>query len=874
MIDDELVPSTNEVTPSQVEDVEDWVNKRQIGAYHLLEEIGAGGMGTVWLAEQRTPVYRRVAMKIIKAELTGKDVIARFEAERQALAMMDHPNIAKVLDAGQTEDGSPYLVMEYVAGKPITEFCDVNNTSIEDRLQLFVLVCRAVQHAHQKGIIHRDLKPSNILVVETEGFPIPRVIDFGLAKSVDHTRRLTDKTLYTEIGKVVGTLQYMSPEQAALNSSDIDTRSDIYSLGVILYELLTGSTPLERKSIHQQAVLKILELIQSSDPPRPSARLRDSGDSITGISQHRKVEVKRLQSMLEGELDWVVMRALEKDRKRRYETAASLADDIHRFLISEPVVARPPSRAYWLSKFVQRNRTAFLVGWLLLFLSVASFVGVLFGWRQSIRSAQLAEENERQAKEFVTKLGENQEKAYSALEHLSKNLGTNLKGFHSQAFESDAADAKSKDLLLKSRESLANLYSMLGFHFRLQRAKPEEWGKWFELAEKEYASLERDELLKTGGIASYTTTLDNLAYFQAMVHQPQAALQSSKKILQLLEQLRQKSPPEQLDELLFKEATFCLNAGNYGDAYEMFSHGIETFLVMKKREPWQETLLGKLLVNRAGAPDSKGSLEHAELDCLHAIEILERYDDIDSLMTAYNTMSEILAKKQSLDKREIYVEKANQLMENRRKENPDWQPGGSELTLLFNEALHQHQQGNLDEALAGYSQLIPYLEKSLATNPRLRFEQVYVQSFWNRAEVFVSMKKMKEAIPDYREAISAVIGSGDPRLMVNLNYLFVSLAELEAIVNPIKSAKQSDLLSADYNGKEVTLTKLAGIQALAAKANTEKTERDRWIDKAFETLFAIRDQNLMTDEVRTAVQDGEDFQLLRADARWESLFIN
>ncbi|MEZ6094845.1 MAG: serine/threonine-protein kinase [Pirellulaceae bacterium] len=290
--------------------------KRQIGPYHLLSEIGSGGMGSVWMAEQREPVVRRVALKIIKAELSGRDVVARFEAERQALAMMDHPNIAKVLDAGQTDDGSPYLVMEYVPGKPITEFCDSNDISVEDRLQLFVLICRAIQHAHQKGIIHRDLKPGNILVCETEGFPVPKVIDFGLAKAVDHTRRLTDKTIYTEIGKVVGTLQYMSPEQAALNSTDIDTRSDIYSLGIILYELLTGSTPLERNAVREQAILKILEMIQNGETPRPSARLRDSGDAITGISQHRKIGARRLQSMLQGGVDWIVMKALEKRSKK------------------------------------------------------------------------------------------------------------------------------------------------------------------------------------------------------------------------------------------------------------------------------------------------------------------------------------------------------------------------------------------------------------------------------------------------------------------------------------------------------------------------------------------------------------------------------
>ncbi|MEZ6120132.1 MAG: serine/threonine-protein kinase [Pirellulaceae bacterium] len=246
---------------------------KQIGPYKLLQRIGTGGMGEVWMADQETPVRRRVAVKLIKSGVTDLQVIARFEAERQALAMMDDPNIAKVLDAGTTEDGLPYFVMELVRGVPITKYCDKNKLSIDERLQLFVLVCRAVQHAHQKGIIHRDLKPSNVLVCQYDGRPVPKVIDFGLAKALQHTTKLTDKTLFTEFGRVVGTLQYMSPEQAELNQLDIDTRTDIYSLGVMLYELLTGSTPIEREWLGQRALFQVLETIRQQDPPRPSVRL-------------------------------------------------------------------------------------------------------------------------------------------------------------------------------------------------------------------------------------------------------------------------------------------------------------------------------------------------------------------------------------------------------------------------------------------------------------------------------------------------------------------------------------------------------------------------------------------------------------------------
>lgn len=308
-----------------------------IGPYKLLQKIGEGGMGEVWMAEQQHPIRRRVALKLIKSDSPSNEIIARFEAERQALAMMDHPHIAKVLDAGQTKNGQPYFVMDLVQGIPITEFCNRNRLSPRERLELFVSVCSAIQHAHQKGIIHRDIKPSNVLVARCDGEPIVKVIDFGLAKAVQAEQRLTDRTLFTEFGCVVGTLQYMSPEQAELNSLDVDTRADIYSLGVMLYELLTGSTPLEHEHIKHGAILAVLQMIRQQDPPTPSKRLTGSGDAIHEISAQRRIDASQLCRILKGDLDWVVMKALEKDRSRRYETASGLAEDLRRFLQSEPV---------------------------------------------------------------------------------------------------------------------------------------------------------------------------------------------------------------------------------------------------------------------------------------------------------------------------------------------------------------------------------------------------------------------------------------------------------------------------------------------------------------------------------------------------------
>ena len=326
----------------------------RIGRYKLLQHLGEGGMGSVWLAEQMEPVRRMVALKVIKPGMDSAQVLARFEAERQALALMDHPNIAKVLDAGATPSGRPYFVMDLVKGLPLIKFCDEQCLSVRERLELFMQVCQGVQHAHQKGIIHRDLKPSNVMVALYDGRPVPKVIDFGVAKATG--QRLTERTVFTQLGAVVGTLEYMSPEQAELNQLDIDTRSDIYSLGVLLYELLTGTTPLMRDKLRHAAFDAILKRIREEEPPKPSARLSTSGDLLPTVSAQRKLEPGKLAKVMQGELDWIVMKALEKDRNRRYETANGLALDIQRHLHGEPVAAGPPTARYRMVKLARKHR--------------------------------------------------------------------------------------------------------------------------------------------------------------------------------------------------------------------------------------------------------------------------------------------------------------------------------------------------------------------------------------------------------------------------------------------------------------------------------------------------------------------------------------
>ena len=370
---------------------------KRIGPYKLLQKIGEGGCGVVYMAEQEKPVRRRVALKIIKLGMDTKSVIARFNAERQALAMMEHPNIARVLDAGATETGRPYFVMELVRGTKITELSDANNYDMRQRLEMFVQVCLAVQHAHQKGIIHRDLKPSNILVTMRDGVPVPKVIDFGIAKATGG-ERLTDMTVFTAYEQFIGTPAYMSPEQAEMSELDVDTRSDIYSLGVLLYELMTGRQPFDQKELLQAGLIEMRRTLREREPSRPSTRIAElRREELTQTATQRRVEPPRLALLLKGDLDWIVMKALEKDRNRRYQTANALAMDVQRYLNNEPVLARPPSRLYRFQKLVRRNRPVFISAAAISLALIAGFgtsTRLFFKEREARREAQRGREAE------------------------------------------------------------------------------------------------------------------------------------------------------------------------------------------------------------------------------------------------------------------------------------------------------------------------------------------------------------------------------------------------------------------------------------------------------------------------------------------------
>jgi eukaryotic-like serine/threonine-protein kinase len=367
-----------------------------IGRYRLMEKIGEGGFGQVYVAEQQQPVRRRVALKLLKPGMDSREVIARFEAERQALAMMDHRHIATVFDAGEDAAGQPYFVMELVPGVPITRFCDQRRLTTRERLRLFIDVCQAVQHAHQKGIIHRDLKPSNVLVTLHDGVAVAKVIDFGVAKAISEP--LTSKTLYTRFAQMIGTPLYMSPEQAEMSGLDVDTRSDIYSLGVLLYELLTGTTPFDQQRLQAAAFDELRRIIREDEPLRPSARLSTSAPALSTAAVNQQTDTRLLRTTLRGDLDWIVMKALEKDRRRRYETAADFARDLQRYLDQQPVIARPPSPWYRFSKFARRNKVVLTTASLVL---IALIAGTVVSTWQAVRATRARAEADRLRQEAV-----------------------------------------------------------------------------------------------------------------------------------------------------------------------------------------------------------------------------------------------------------------------------------------------------------------------------------------------------------------------------------------------------------------------------------------------------------------------------------------
>jgi eukaryotic-like serine/threonine-protein kinase len=516
--------STSDHTPTPVE------VGAQIGPYRLMEQIGEGGFGLVFVAEQQEPVRRKVALKVIKPGMDSRDVIARFEAERQALALMDHPHIAKVLDAGATSSGTPYFVMELVRGVPITEYCDQQQLSLRQRLELFVAVCRAVQHAHQKGIIHRDIKPSNVLVTLHDGKPIVKVIDFGIAKALH--QRLTEKTIYTRFAQMIGTPLYMSPEQAEMSGLDVDTRSDIYSLGVLLYELLTGATPFDRRRLAEAAFDELRRIIREEEPLKPSTRVSKNTESLPTVAAQRRTEPKKLSQIFKGDLDWIVMKALEKDRTRRYETASGFASDVEHYLNDEPVEATPPTSNYLLRKWAKKHRTKLAIASLCAAALLVGMTGLGWGIFSATRSAAIAREDRDKAQKAEQSAKENEIKA-KAEEAKAKVRGDETDALLTMfQFLAEEASGKVKEgETWRDRtflEAVQNVEAKIPEHFKNQPAAEARFrtfiGSYYEQqSDTEKALLQRqlayDLSRRVNGPAhmeslSYAQNLANAFYFQ------------------------------------------------------------------------------------------------------------------------------------------------------------------------------------------------------------------------------------------------------------------------------------------------------------------------------------------------------------------------
>ena len=451
-----------------------------IGPYRLIEKIGQGGMGAVWSAQQTEPIQRKLAIKVIRQGLESQQVISRFQAERNALAMMDHPNIARIVDAGKTNQGQLYFAMELVDGLPLTKYCDENRLGIHERLELFGAVCSAVQHAHQKGFIHRDLKPSNILVAEENSAPIPKVIDFGVAKVFDREGQILEQSHHTAQGQILGTFRYMSPEQASSKTRDVDTRSDVYALGIILYELLTGTTPLDAQSDDDHTMLDIVQAIHEIEPHRPSKYLNESGETNEDFYSARRTDRSSFNRICAGDLDWIVMRAIDKDPVRRYQTPMLLAEDVNNFLNHEPVVASPPSMRYRATKFVKKNRLAVTAAGLIFLTLIGGIIGTTIGWSKALGAESLANKRLTDAREAqgtaenrLTQLAKSNEILANIFDDLdiSKNPETenqDLKTALSKRLlhaseEIDKADLGSLQLRAKFQEQLGNSLSSLGY---------------------------------------------------------------------------------------------------------------------------------------------------------------------------------------------------------------------------------------------------------------------------------------------------------------------------------------------------------------------------------------------------------------------------
>jgi eukaryotic-like serine/threonine-protein kinase len=746
-----------------------------IGPYKLLEQIGEGGFGVVFLAEQTQPVRRKVALKLIKPGMDSRQVVARFEAERQALALMDHPNIAKVFDGGATEAGRPYFVMEVVKGVPITEFCDLNHLSVRERLELFVSVCQAVQHAHQKGIIHRDMKPSNVLVSRHDTTPVVKVIDFGVAKALG--QELTDKTLFTGVAQMVGTPLYMSPEQAGLSDLDVDTRSDIYSLGVLLYELLTGTTPFTKERFKQAAYDEIRRIIREEEPPKPSTRLSESKGALPSISAQRHMEPAKLTRLVRGELDWVVMKALEKDRGRRYETATGFAADVQRYLAGEAVQAVPPSTWYRFRKLARRHRVAFAVtGSALLMLLLATGGLAINNWlvarekkqkedalNNAVAEKKRADENLIQArkavKEFLFRVTEDPLLNSADFFELRKKLLNSAIPFYREFVRQHQEDPELEAERAGAYADLATLRVDVGeLDGALAEAREAE-AIYSHLATShpDQPSFRRDlaEAVNTRGVI-----LDNQGQFGPA----EAAYQEA---LGMLDQLATENPrvPEYRESL-------ARTAGNLGDVLKNLNRLEESDAAFRRSIKLKEELLAAGPEQRAIRASlalswvNLGALEtrrrrraEAEAAFKLALELMEKLPnptvkERQREAQAWNNLGVIYQSSNRLDDAEKAARKALAIKQELADRFPSVPQFRLELARSWsNLGVVLHQTTRPKEAQEAYEKSIAIYERLVASSSSPQYAIELAGTYVNLGRLIGDSGKLEESLPVLTKSI-------------------------------------------------------------------------------------------------------------------------
>ncbi len=664
-----------------------------IGYYKLLQKIGEGGMGEVWIAEQHKPIRRKVALKLIKAGLDTRQVIARFESERQALAMMDHPAIARIFDAGETEQGRPFFIMEYVSGIPINRYCDQNRLSIRERLDLFMQVCDGVQHAHQKAIIHRDLKPSNILITVQEEKAVPKIIDFGVAKAT--AQSLTEKTLFTELGMLVGTPEYMSPEQAE-SGQNVDTRTDVYSLGIILYELLTGALPFDSKELRQAGLGEILRVLMEVDPPKPSTKLSSMGNASNASAQKRRLELPALLRQVRGDLDWITMRALEKDRTRRYGTPSEIKADIERFLDHQPIVARPPSTPYKVKKFVRRHRMGVGIAVSSIILLCAFSVATVLQSQRIARErdrANVEAETSRQVSDFLVGLfkvsdpGEARGNSITAREILDKGADRIFRELQDQplvqgrlmytmgsVFESLGLFDRAQDLLEKALD------------VRTTTLGPDHTDVGTTLKLLGTVSFDKGNLAKAANL-----------YEKAMAIQEKAVGPETEEVAACLHNL----------------GNVNLKQGNYDEARRLMERSLSI----------REKVLGPEHENVAATINSLGAITYLEGNLKEAQDLWERALKIrekvwgeDHPLIAHSLNNLALVHLNSGDPKGAVplLQRVVQIQEKvLGADHPDLAAGLSNLGDAM------YRTGDIDGAKASYVRAVAIMEKSSPDNPEL-----------------------------------------------------------------------------------------------------------------------------------------------------------